>query len=105
MKNNKSPFSSGPWYFNERGGLPAQKALSGRYFRSVKSRPVPSGTIHATAFGNTPEEADSNAALIAAAPEMYEALLECLRMLELNGIGNGSTAKRAAKAIKKATDK
>lgn len=46
----------------------------GRYYKSVKNRLSIGGTIISTAYGNIAEEAEANAKLIAAAPELLEVL-------------------------------
>lgn len=63
-------------------------------------------TAVASPLGNQlksgPDELDANAKLIAASPELLEALQYCVEMLENKGI-NGATLENAKLAIKKAT--
>jgi hypothetical protein len=66
-----------PWNFSQSPST--RKKLSGiggfgRWYKSVKNTKSIGGKIIATAWGDTKEEAESNAKLIAAAPELLEQL-------------------------------
>lgn len=53
----------------------------------------------------TPRDQKSNASLIAAAPEMLEALEAMVEMVEMNGLGKRYALDLAASAIRKARGK
>lgn len=69
-------FTPGPWEVNTEAGLP---------LREVFSHSETDVLICDTGCSNVEMDAaeiEANAHLIAAAPEMYEALKDCLRLLE-----------------------
>jgi hypothetical protein len=58
---------------------PASKSKESlRWYKSVKNQKGIGGKINANAFGDTKEEAEDRAKLIAAAPELLEALQKLL---------------------------
>lgn len=95
---NKVSHTPGPWKLSQSpvrisklGGLP---------FKSIKNTSSIGGKIIANAFGTTREEAQANAKLIAAAPELLEALRHLIDTSDMVP----SARKKALDAIEKATE-
>jgi hypothetical protein len=105
MSNTKH--TPGPWFGSHS---PVTKSkLSGRWFKSVKNKKSIGGIIIANGFGDTKEQAEANTKLIAAAPELLEALDE-LRTAIIDCVDSEwwgrhkETVAKAYEAIKKATE-
>jgi hypothetical protein len=96
-----------PWNFSQSPST--RKKLSGiggfgRWYKSVKNTKSIGGKIIATAWGDTKEEAEANAKLIAAAPELLEACIEFCRKVECGEARSTRSYNQMQAAIKKATE-
>ena len=83
-------FTPGPWRIQE---LPSREVLLKRRHWAVGQANAPARGV-ALAFGET----EANARLIAAAPELYAALKDVLRIARAASIGVTGNAARIAKA-------
>lgn len=73
----------GPWENLHKAGVATKIDLTGRWKVNIGKRVTEmSGKMIATIFGHTQEEAEANASLIAAAPELLDALQEAVFHLQ-----------------------
>ena len=94
----KTHITPGPWTVYQEGVRPGIESE----FLSI----VTHGVRHDDSgiYGNTKEEAEANAKLIAAAPGLLEALEEIMEMCDGNSTNENDIWHMANNAIKKATE-
>lgn len=94
---SESKHTPGPWHVGQGGNRHANRVWT------LDMRPV----VNLCSIGMGPAdidpEAQANARLIAAAPDLFEALQQCLGSLRALGAENGHAAEAARTALSRAT--